>query len=87
MVKHPTFLCAGLAGLVLAAVPVAPSLHAPYGLEASHADAVTYRRARVAHRRAYRRGYYGGGYYGGTGYPSRYGYGAPYGYPYYPYRY
>lgn len=88
MTKLQTLFGCAIAGSVLATVPIEPSFKAPYGLEVSHADAITYRRARVTYRRAYRRGaraaYYGAGYgagyyggYGGYSYPS-YGYGSYY---------
>ena len=55
MTKLTTLIYAGVAGVVLAAVPIEPSYRAPYGLEVSQAEAITYRRARVSYRRGYRR--------------------------------
>jgi hypothetical protein len=55
---------------VLATVPVTPQLtQRGIELRLDEANAITYRRARVTYRRAYRRGarasYYRGGYYRG----------------------
>jgi hypothetical protein len=82
MPKLTTLLYAGIAGAVLAAVPIEPSYRAPYGLEVNQAAAITYRRARVTYRRAYRRtaraAVYGAGAAAAAGYYYGGGYGSPY---------
>ncbi len=58
-----------LLGLTLIPVSVQQSARDGVTLGVDYANAITYRRARVTTRRAYRRGYrraaYGAGYYGG----------------------
>jgi len=68
------------------AIPVSVQ-HTSRGVELTvdHADAYTYRRARVTYRRAYRRGYRRA-YYGAAYSAGYYGYGYGYRYPYYGYR-